>query len=167
MHDFRISAQTCRESMMHFVAVSYSLDSSLVYQNFPENKTLLTLLRKTTQIGNASVLKNKSPTKEEKWLFSLQSFISQDPWSLPVSLSSWLFSPDKKIKQFLRDTVAPGVTRLKGNQTLFTLTNGIEKSTNRSTLFQRQMCLYNLRYTDTILLRICLHKKTLLELTQK
>lgn len=76
MHDFRISAQTCQDSMINFVAASYSLDILFTgKQNFPENKTLLTLQRKTTQIGNASVQKNRSPTKEEKWLSSLQSFI--------------------------------------------------------------------------------------------
>ena len=48
MHDFRISAQTCQESMMHFVAASYSLDSSLVYQQpkFPRKQNSLNITEK-------------------------------------------------------------------------------------------------------------------------
>lgn len=62
--------------MTYSVAASYSLDTLFTSnQNFPEDKTLLTLLRKTTQIGNASVPKSKSSTKEDKYLSSFQLYI--------------------------------------------------------------------------------------------
>lgn len=74
--DLRLSAWTCHDSVINVVAASYSLGTWVTSnQYFPENKTLSTLLRKTTPIRNPSVHKNKSPTKEEKYLSSSQSFI--------------------------------------------------------------------------------------------
>lgn len=59
-----------------YVAASYSLDTFVTSsQYFPESKPLSTLLRKTTQARNASVPKNRSPTKEEKCLSSSQRFM--------------------------------------------------------------------------------------------
>lgn len=57
------------------VAASYSPDTLVTSnQYFQESKTLSTGLRKTTQVRNASVPKNKSPTKAEKCLSSSQRF---------------------------------------------------------------------------------------------
>lgn len=62
--------------MINLVAASYSLDTFFTSnQYFPENKTLSTLWRKTTQIRNASVHNNKLLTKEEKDSSSFQSFM--------------------------------------------------------------------------------------------
>lgn len=80
-----------------------------------QKTNLSVLLRKTAQIRNASAHRSKSSAKEDKYLSSSQSFVSEDSWSSPALLSSWVLSLERRAKELRRERVSQVATKLKGN----------------------------------------------------